>query len=76
MMTAVVKSCVSEQYYIEMSTEIRYDNDIYVVRVSPRYKDGMCGYPLREISYPITEKKKANATYNRYRREFGVMKND
>lgn len=65
-MTVTVNSCKNDNYYITLEIEHRYENDIYVVQACPCIDDYECGYPEREMTYPITDKKKAYATYKRY----------
>lgn len=50
--------------------EIAITNNIYVVSVCPLVDDSLAEYPFREITYPISEKKKAIATYRRYIRNY------
>lgn len=70
-MTTVVKQHTNDNYYISLSIETRYGNDIYIVQVCPCYKNSdLCGYPIREMAYPINEKKKAYATYRRYVKKY------
>lgn len=49
---------------------IEVTNNVYVVSVCPLLNDSCAGYPFREMTYPITEKKKAIATYQRYIRNY------
>lgn len=62
-MTTVIKSHKNGDYYV--SLEITKYN-IYVVQVCPQFDDYNCGYPIREMTYPMSEKKNACATYRRY----------
>lgn len=66
-MTVIVKQYKTDDYYVTLEIENRYGNNIYVVQVCPCYKNSdLCGYPIKEISYSISEKQKALATYRRY----------
>jgi len=65
-MTVNINSCKNDAYYVSLSIENRYGNDIYVVQACPCINDCECGYPEREMTYPIKDKKKAYATYRRY----------
>lgn len=49
---------------------IEITNNIYVVSVCRLFDDSRAGYPFREMTYPISEKKKAMATYRRYIRNY------
>ena len=65
-MTFVIKQCKNDLYYISM----KYDGGVYIVEVSPRFSDDMCGYPIRRITYPLSDEKNARATFNRYKRQY------
>ena len=66
-MTQVIKQHTENGYYVVLEW---VKVDIYKVEVCPCYSNGMCGYPVREMVYPLGEKKKAVATYNRYVRKY------
>lgn len=70
MMSVTVEQYKTDNYYVTLEIENRYGNNIYIVQACPCYKDGLCGYPEREMTYPISEKKKAYATYRRYIRNY------
>ena len=65
-MTVCVESYKGNGNYCE----IVITNNIYVVSVYPLVNDSLAGYPFREMTYPISEKKKAMATYRRYIRNY------
>lgn len=69
-MTTVVRSNTSENYYISLEVEHGYYGPYYSVQVCPRISDCECGYPIRNMTYPINEEKRANATFNRYKRKY------
>ena len=69
-MTSVIKQHTNNNYYISLEIKMRNERIIYEVQVCPLYSENMCGYPIREISYPMNEKKKALATFNRYKRKY------
>lgn len=69
-MTTVVRSHKNENYYISLEVEHGYYGPYYSVQVCPRISDFECGYPIRNMIYPINEEKKANATFNRYKRKY------
>ena len=69
-MTTVVRSHKNENYYISLDVEHGYYGPYYSVLVRPRISDCECGYPIRNMTYPINEEKKANATFNRYKRKY------
>ena len=66
-MTMTIKSHKNDNYYITLEWS---KNNIYVVQVCPIISENLCGYPIREITYPINEKNKANNTYNRYIKKY------
>lgn len=65
-MTVVEKEHFTENYYIALEMKQTYNSMHYEVAVCPIINDCECGYPIRSITYPITEKKKANSTFRRY----------
>ena len=69
-MTTTVRSCMNDNYYITLEIERRHGNDIYVVQACPVIDVYECGYPEREITYSINDKKKAYATYRRYMKRY------
>lgn len=69
-MTNTIKSHIENGYYVYMEWD---KENIYRVGVCPCCKDNMCEYPIypiREMTYSINDKKNAEATYNRYIREY------
>ena len=64
-MSFVIKQHHTENHYIFIALE----NNLYIVRVCPLYDWG-CGYPIREMLYHYSDKKKAYATYNRYIKKY------
>lgn len=69
-MTVCVEQHEGKNHYVSLEIEQAYGHAIYVVQVCQQYENGLCGYPLREMRYPITEKKKAYGTYRRYIRNY------
>lgn len=69
-MTIIEKSHTNENYYITLDIEEGKYGGYYVVRVCPRISDCMCGYPVREYAYPLTEKEKAYNAFKRYQRKY------
>lgn len=65
-MTVCTNSHTENGYYVTMEIERRYNHDVYVVKVCPCIDEFRCGYPIKEITYPINDQKKAYATYKRY----------
>jgi hypothetical protein len=65
-MTLTIKQHKNDKYYITME----HKNNCFIVQVCPLLKDNMAGYPIREMIYPISEKKNAQATFNRYKRTY------
>ena len=69
-MTVVEKNHKTENYYIALEIEMGRYGPYYNVQVCPRISECECGYPIRIIAYCIDEKKKAYATFNRYKRKY------
>lgn len=67
-MTTIIKSHITNDYYITLSIDTRYYSPVYSVEICPRTGAASCGYPIRSMTYPLNEQKKALATYNRYKR--------
>ena len=65
-MTVTIENYKNDYYYVSLEIENRYGNDVYIVQICPRIDDCRCGYPIREMTYPVKDKKKAYATYRRY----------
>lgn len=67
-MTVCVESFKGNGNYCEIEITERYNNNIYIVSVCPivNEKESLVGSPFRKTVYPISEKKKAMATYRRY----------
>lgn len=55
--------------YVNIKITEGYGSSIYVVTVYPVF-DGYIGRPEREKMYPMSEKKKALATYKRYIKKY------
>ena len=77
------KILIEKELYVTMSTVINNTrkNGIYVVmewEKSNTYRvasyichhDGRCGYPIKEMTYSINEKKNAEATFRRYVKKY------
>ena len=69
-MTTVIKQNTQNGYYVSLSLINSYNNDMYVVQVCPWINESMCGYPEKEMTYSIEDKKKAYDTYNRYIKKY------
>ena len=65
-MTICIESYKGNGNYCEIEITESYTNIVYVVSVCPIIDDSLVGYPIRKATYPISEKKKAMATYRRY----------
>ena len=68
-MTFTEKSHTTPNYYISMEFTVRHGTPVYIVRACPIF-GGICGHPERETAYPASEKKKAAATFSRYKRKY------
>lgn len=69
-MTTVIQQHTNNSYYVSLSITRKYGNEIYVVQVCPCYENNTCGHPEREMTYPISNKKNAYATYKRYVKKY------
>lgn len=69
-MTRIIKEHVSYNYYISMEIEWVYDSWQYVVVACPHLSDGFCGYPVRKMTYTLSDRKNALRTYNRYVKKY------
>lgn len=72
-MTITVKDHDNENYYISLDMEKGYNfNFYYSVKCYYKIKsrDGCEYLREREMSYPLSDKKKALATFNRYKRKY------
>lgn len=65
-MTVCIESYKGNGNYCEIEVAENYTNIVYVVSVCPIIDDLLVGYPIKKATYPISEKKKAMATYRRY----------
>ena len=65
-MTFVEKCHKDKKHHISICVQ----DGLYVVQVCPAESDHYVGYPIRKITYPITDKKKAYATYRRYLKKY------
>lgn len=65
-MTVCIESYKGNGNYCEIEITEGYTNIVYVVSVCPIIDDLLVGYPIKKATYPISEKKKAMATYRRY----------
>lgn len=69
-MTVVEKSHKNENYYITLEVCFGSYGPYYSVQVCPRIGECECGYPIRNMTYSINDKEKANATFRRYKRKY------
>lgn len=69
-MTITEKQHTNENYYISMEIETRYGMTYYEVSVCPLLNAWEGGSPIKSIVYSMDERKKALATFNRYKREY------
>ncbi len=61
-MTLQIKSFKTDKWYISMDYE---KEGVIVVQACPIYGD-LIGYPHAKMTYPLNDRKNANATYRRY----------
>lgn len=64
MSSVCLESTTSKEYYVSLTVEVRYGNNVYVVQVCPIQGNDTCGYPIKEM--PYIEERKARAAYKRY----------
>lgn len=67
-MTVTIEQTTTENYYISVELETRFNCSVFVVRVCPKHGENLFGYPERETTY--TDRKQAHKTYLRYIREY------
>lgn len=71
-MTILEKSYLNPNYYISLELTTCRNRPVYVVQVCPieLREPLMCGHPEREARYPCTDRKKALAAFNRYKKKY------
>ena len=57
------------RYVITMEIKTAKEFSYYNVELCRLHDDDICGYPINNNVYAMHEKKKATATYNRYKRK-------
>ena len=68
MMTVVVEEFEQNDCYANLSIENRWGRNIYVASFYEA-QGGQYFYPTNQTSYPIEDKKKAYATFRRYKKK-------
>lgn len=69
-MTIVEKQHRNANYSITLEMVKGRYGFYYQVQACPRISDCECGYPVRSMTYALSEKKKAYATFNRYKKKY------
>ncbi len=69
-MTTIIESNANKQYCVRLGIEVRHNREIYIVQACPCFDDSRCGYPEKELTYPIIERRKAYAAYKRYIKKY------
>lgn len=69
-MTVTEKNHKNENHYISLEIKTNYNMTYYEVSVCPLFSDCECGSPIKSIVYSMDERKKALATFNRYKKEY------
>lgn len=69
-MTTTILSHTTKEHYITLSLEARTYGNVYIVEACPRINEYLCGYPERQMLYGENERKKAEATFKRYRKKY------
>ena len=64
-----VKDTKINGYYIFLDIRQHYNSFIYKVAMCPLHDEFLAGYPEYEMTYPLSKKRNAYATYNRYCRK-------
>lgn len=67
-MTVVVEQFEQNNCYVCLEITRRNDKDVYVASFYQKHA-GEYGYPINQMVYPIFDKKKAYATYRRYKKK-------
>lgn len=68
MITVVVEQFEQNNCYVCLEITRRNDKDVYVASFYEKY-GGEYRYPTNQMSYSIEDKKKAYATYRRYKKK-------
>lgn len=68
MMTVIVEEFEKNNCYASLVIENRWNRNVYVASFYEKY-GGEYRYPTNQMSYPIEDKKKAYATYRRYKKK-------
>lgn len=66
-MTKNLKQHTENGYYVILEWD---KANVYRVAVFPLQNKHLCGYPVKEMTYSINDKKNAEATYRRYVRKY------
>ena len=69
-MTILEKKHTNKSFHITMEIDKKNENLFYVVEVCPLINENLCGYPIKKMIYSLSEKKKANNTFNRYVKKY------
>lgn len=67
-MTVVVEQFEQNNCYVCLEITRRNDKDVYVASFYEKY-GGEYRYPINQMPYSIEDKKKAYATYRRYKKK-------
>ena len=68
-MAIAVREHHNPNYYIVLEINMTSEIPYYEVNACPIYGD-LVGYPEHSMTYPLFDKRNANATFNRYKRKY------
>lgn len=69
-MTVTLRQHKGNGYYVSLEQIFINDGIVLVVQACPTFGEQLCGYPEREMIYPLAEEKKAIRTYKRYVKKY------
>lgn len=69
-MTIVERSHKNSNFHITLEINERYGRSYYEVQVCPMIGKHLCGNPIRQTTYAMSEKSKAVRTYSRYVKKY------
>lgn len=68
-MTTVIRHHHNPNYYIVLEINRAYGISYYEIQAYPIH-GGIAGYPEHSMTYPLSDKRNAYATFNRYKRKY------
>lgn len=69
-MTVTLRQHEGNGYYVSLEQILTNNGIVLVVQACPAFEEQLCGYPEKEMRYPLAEEKKAIRTYKRYVKKY------